>query len=68
MARNTTKKVVSNTTLKPGESFWISSSAESAHAKDVEKISFGNMIKCHYNNDGEIIGFDIRDKIINLMF
>ena len=26
------------------------------------------MIKCHFNDHGEIIGFDIRYKIIKLMF
>ena len=29
-------------------------------ARDLQKISFGNMIKCHFNDHGEIIGFDIR--------
>ena len=34
----------------------------------MEKISFGNIIKCHFNDHGEIIGFDIRHKMIRLMF
>ena len=34
----------------------------------IEQISFGNLIQCKYNLNGEITGFDIKHKLVPLMF
>ena len=36
----------------------------------IKKISLnmGDLIICRYSNEGEIIGFDLRHKLVRLMF
>jgi len=36
--------------------------------KELKKVSFGNFFKPNFSSNGELMGFELRPELINMMF